>query len=226
MIDFTFQIADVRKACKVLARWDRTSNLDSKGAVFFARFTEHMLTELDTITATLGTGAPDFYRVPFDVTRPVETPTGLRTGAFLVSPALARTVNEFRWVGLPLDATLRQSSYSTYGGERTPLHGSDVSGAFNIIEQRWKNTGYEMGGGSKEYDGGASFVMVTSFTGGCVDDRSLLLGSQRSGESGWPLATGQLKLYADKQWVDPPFCDGELAVAGVRSVTALDPDAG
>ena len=95
-----------------------------------------------------------------------------------------------------------------------------------MIDMRWKNTGYEMGGGSEENDGGASFIMVTSFTGGCVDDRSLLLGSERSGRGGWPLATAQLKLYANKQWVDPPFCDNEVASAGVRSVTRLSDRAG
>jgi len=222
MIDLTLTIADVRQACSVLSKWDRTNNLDSKGAVLFARFLDHMLISFDVLSATFGIGAPDFYKTPFDVNNPVGTPTGLNRNYWLVNLSLARAVNEFKWVGLPLDTTLRQSSYSVYGGGKTPVHGgAGGSGAFNAIDMRWKNTGYEMGGGSKENEGGASFVMVTSFTGGCVDDRSLLLGSERSGRGGWPLARGQLKLYAGKQWVDPPFCDDEVAKAGVRSVTKL-----
>jgi len=227
LIDLTFQVADVREACGVLSRWDRTNNLDSKGAVLANRFLDNVLTSLEVISATVGADPPGYYRVPFDVHHPVETPTGLNTAAWNVPIALARTVNEFRWVGLPLDTTLRASSYSIYGGVKTPVHGgSAANGAFNVIDMRWKNTGYEMGGGSDENDGGASFIMVTSFTGGCVDDRSLLLGSERSGRGGWPLATDQLKLYANKQWVDPPFCDNEVASAGVRSQTRLSVPAG
>ena len=228
MIDLTFTITDVREACGVIARWDKTMNLDSKGAVFSHRFLDNVLANIEVITATIGQPSPDFYAKGFDVTDPVGTPAGLNTGAFLVPIALARTVNDFRWVGLPLDTTLRQSSYSPYGGKKTPIHGgASENGMFNAIDMNWRNTGYEMGSGSddigRESDGGASFVMVTSFTGGCVDDRSLLLGSERSGKSGWPLATGQLELYANKQWVDPPFCDDEIAGAGVRSVTELGP---
>ena len=70
---------------------------------------------------------------------------------------------------------------------------------------------------------GPSFVMVTSFGGACPDDRSLLLGSQRSQHSGWPRSGDQVELYSHKQWVDPPFCDGELAAAPVESVTTLGP---
>lgn len=223
MMDLTFTITDVRAACDVIAGWDRTTNLDSKGAVFFLRFLDNVLAQLEVITATTGVEPPGFWRVPFDARRPVDTPAGLNTGSLLVPIALARTVNDFRWVGLPLDTTLRRSSYTPYGGRRTPLHGTTGSSSgFNAIDQRWINTGYSQGGGTPEFEGGTSFVMVTSFTGGCVDDRSLLLGSQRSGESGWPLATAQVELYAKKQWVDPPFCGGEVARAGVRSVTRLN----
>jgi hypothetical protein len=65
--------------------------------------------------------------------------------------------------------------------------------------------------------------MVTSFGEGCPDDRSLLLGSQRSAAEGWPRATEQVLLYSNHQWVDPPFCDDEIAAAGVESVTELGP---
>lgn len=224
MMDLTFQIADVREACDVLAKWDGTSNIDSRGSVLFSRFLTHMLVSLDTVAATVGADPPGFYRRGFDVRDPVDTPSGLNTDNWHAAIALARAVNEFRWVGLPLDVSLRQASKTIYGGVNIPLHGNtSVNGAFNVIDSEWMNTYFRMGADKKGEGGGASFVMVTSFTGGCVDDRSLLLGSQRSARSGWPLATGQLRLYAKKRWVNPPFCDGEVAKAGVRSVTRLGP---
>ena len=70
--------------------------------------------------------------------------------------------------------------------------------------------------------GGPSFVQVTSFGTGCPDDRTLLLGSQRSQHSGWDRSHEQVELYAAKQWVDPPFCADELAAAPKESVTRLD----
>lgn len=228
LIDLTFTIADVREACGVLARWDGTMSLDSPGAVFFHRFLDHLLVNLEVVLSTTGQpGAGPFWRRGFDPADPVATPSGLNLDWFGVPTSLARAVNEFRWVGLPLASTLRETSYSVYGGKRTPIHGGAAgNGMFNAIDMVWRNTGYEMGSNTESSDGGsggASFVMVTSFTDGCVDDRSLLLGSERSGQGGWPLATGQLELYAKKEWVDPPFCDEEIAQAGVRSITPLGP---
>ena len=90
--------------------------------------------------------------MPFDVNRPVDTPTGLNTGSWIVPVALARTVNDFKWVGLPLDTTLRASSYTPYGGKKIPVHGAPGSrGGFNAIDQRWKNTGYSEGGGTAAF---------------------------------------------------------------------------
>jgi hypothetical protein len=65
--------------------------------------------------------------------------------------------------------------------------------------------------------------MVTSFGDGCPDDRSLLLGSQRSEHSGWPHSGDQVELYSRKQWIDPPFCDDEVAAAPAESITKLGP---
>lgn len=84
------------------------------------------------------------------------------------------------------------------------------------MSTRWNGKGYSAGGS------GPSFVQVTSFGKGCPDDRTLLLGSQRSQHSGWSRAADQVELYGAKRWVDPPFCDSELAAAPKESVTLLD----
>lgn len=219
MVDTTFTIVDVRAACPALERWDRRFDLDSGGAILFARFLEHVGARLDSVTAFTGLPNMPFWRRPFTADDPVNTPSGLNVAWPGVSTAFARAVRELRQRGIPFDATQRDVTVAPYGGANLPLHGSDgMFGTFNAIDLAWTGRGFEIGGG------GPSFVMVTSFTDGCVDDRSLLLGSQRSAASGWPLAGEQVKLYARKEWVDPPFCDGEIDPADVRSETKLGPD--
>jgi acyl-homoserine-lactone acylase len=149
----------------------------------------------------------------------VNTPSGLGPAWAPAQQALADAVTEFEEANIPLDATLRDYQRTNYGGRSNPLHGGEGTlGLFNHMNTRWNSKGYSAGGG------GPSFVMVTSFGDGCPDDRTLLLGSQRSQHSGWSRAADQVELYAAKRWVDPPFCDTELAAAPKESVTTLERD--
>lgn len=219
MVDSTLAVVDVRAACPALEKWDRRFDLDSGGAVLFTRFLEHVGARIDSVTAFTGLPNMPFWRRPFNPDDPVNTPSGLNVAWPGVSTAFARAVRELRQRGIPFDAAQREYTVAPYGGAGVGLHGSDgMFGTFNAIDIDWKGDRFEIGGG------GPSFVMVTSFTDGCVDDRSLLLGSQRSEKSGWPLAGEQVKLYAKKEWIDPPFCDGEIKPSEVRSVTKLGPD--
>jgi hypothetical protein len=51
--------------------------------------------------------------------------------------------------------------------------------------------------------------MVTSFTGGCPDDRSILTYSESENPNS-PYFADQTRMFSKKQWVDPPFCPSEL----------------
>ena len=147
------------------------------------------------------------------------TPRLVLVDGIAVEAPLSPEARAAEAAGIPLDATLRDYQRTTYGGRSNPLHGGEGTlGLFNHMNTRWNGNGYTAGGG------GPSFVMVTSFGNGCPDDRTLLLGSQRSQHSGWHRAADQVSLYADKQWVNPPFCDDELAAADAESVTVLGPD--
>ncbi len=211
-------LVDVSEACDVIADWDRTNGLDSPGAVLFQRFSELSNAETDFLTSYAGLPAVPMWKVPYLPTDPVNTPSGLNPAYAPAQTALADAVAQLRAGGVPLDATLRTHQLSSYGGAAHPLHGGEgVLGLFNAMGTSWHGKGYRAGGG------GPSFVMVTSFGAGCPDDRSLLLGSQRSASSGWPRATEQVQLYSNYQWVDPPFCDAEVAAAPVESVTQLSP---
>jgi acyl-homoserine-lactone acylase len=212
------ELVDVSAACDVIAKWDRTNGLDSPGAVLFQRFSELSYADTDFLTSYAGLPAVPMWKVPYLPTDPVNTPSGLNPGYAPAQTALADAVAQLRAGGVPLDATFRTHQLNTYGGAAHPIHGGQGElGLFNAMSTRWNGKGYNAGGS------GPSFVMVTSFGRRCPDDRSLLMGSQRSASSGWPRATEQVELYSRHQWVDPPFCDAEVAAAPVESVTQLGP---
>ena len=89
---------EARDGCAALRGWDRTNNLEARGAHLFREFWR---------TARL---IPGVYRVPFDPAQPVATPTGLKMGdpavAAKVWDSLTCAVKNVRAAGFALDATL------------------------------------------------------------------------------------------------------------------------
>ncbi len=211
------QLVDVSEACAVLANWGRSNRLDDPGAVLFYRFAKLSLAELDFTTSYAGLPGQPMWLTPFRLDDPVNTPSGLNPAYLPAYTALADAVLDFAAAGIPLDATLRDYSRSEYGQAQTPLHGGEGTlGLFNAMRQAWR--GDHIGVGRS----GPSFVQVTQFfaDGSCPDDRTLLLGSQRS-EHAWDRADEQQRKYSEGLWVDPPFCDEELAAAPKESVTRI-----
>ncbi|MGJ8670219.1 MAG: penicillin acylase family protein [Oceanococcus sp.] len=211
------EFVDVSEACDVIENWGRTNTLDDPGAVLFYRFAKLSLADLDFTTSYAGLPGQPMWTIPFDPTDPVNTPSGLSPAYLLAYNALADAVLELRAANIPLDASLRDYQLSEYGNSRTPLHGGEGTlGLFNAMRQAWR--GDHIGAGRS----GPSFVQVTQFfkDGSCPDDRTLLLGSQRS-EYAWDRADEQQIKYSQGIWVDPPFCDDELAAAEKESVTVL-----
>jgi hypothetical protein len=51
--------------------------------------------------------------------------------------------------------------------------------------------------------------MVTGFTAGCPDDRSILTYSQSENPNS-PYFADQTRMFSRKEWVDPPFCLDEV----------------
>lgn len=212
------EFVDVSAACDVIANWKQTNTLDDPGAVLWYRFAKNAMADLDFTLAYAGLPAPPMWTTPYNPMDPVNTPSGLNPAYVLAYAALADTVKEFEANGIPLDASFKTHQLSEYGESRTPLHGGEGTlGLFNAMRQSWK--GDHIGAGRS----GPSFVQVTQFfkDGSCPDDRTLLLGSQRS-EDAWDRADEQQIKYSKGEWVDPPFCDDELAAAEKESITDLD----
>ena len=112
-------------------------------------------------------------------------------------------------LGKGLAVTLREVQFERRGGEKIPIHGGpgDPNGDFNAINVSWSGDPAEPGYPNVPH--GSSFVMVTSFTGGCPDDRSILTYSQSENPNS-PYFADQTRMFSRKEWVDPPFCLSEV----------------
>jgi acyl-homoserine-lactone acylase len=216
---------DVSEACPVLANWDLHDNLDSNGAILFRRFATRALASPGGLPINLPTGDLTVFSTPFNANDPVNTPSGLNIVSPKVQQSLADAVTDLRGAGIPLDAPLRGYQYEKRGDERIPIHGGpgDPNGDFNAINVDWVGSGPEPGYPNVPH--GSSFVMVTSFTGGCPDDRSILTYSESENPNS-PYFADQTRMFSKKEWVDPPFCmnevnaDSSLSTQVVKSSTA------
>jgi len=200
-------------ACPVLRAWDVRDELDSRGALLFRRFAQRVL--------ALPGGAP--FRVPFDVADPANTPRGLRTEDPRVRQALLDAIRELEGLGIPLDAPLREVQNEVRGDERLPIHGGPgTAGVFNAINVSAANLGR---GGYDTIPHGSSYVQVVAFAPpgarGCpVRPRTILTYSQSTNRAS-PFFSDQTRMYARKQWVDVPFCAGDVAEE-TRSTLRMD----
>jgi acyl-homoserine-lactone acylase len=200
---------NVSGACPVLAAWDLHDNLDSNGAILFRRFATRALASPGGLPINLPTGDLSVFSTPFDANDPVNTPSGLNTASPKVQQALADAVTDLQSAGIPLNAPLRGYQYEKRGDEKIPIHGGpgDPNGDFNAINVSWSADPAEPGYPNVPH--GSSFVMVTSFTGGCPDNRSILTYSESENPNS-PYYADQTRMFSNKQWVDPPFCASEV----------------
>ncbi len=199
---------DVSAACGVLANWDKTDNLDSKGAYLARRVLGRILS------------AGSIYTNPFSLSDPVHTPSGLNTANAGVPKALSDSVTEMAGLGIPLDATWRDYQFVTKAGEKIPIPGGPGGpGMFNVITaNRNSATG--------EYDSvvhGSSFIIMASMTGEkCPDVKTILTYSQAATNEASPHYKDQTKLFSNSQWVQDRFCAAEQKKSPGLKVTKLN----
>ncbi|MFF3341961.1 penicillin acylase family protein [Streptomyces flavidovirens] len=190
--------ADLREACAVLERWDRTVNSDSEGALLFDRFWRKLV----------GSVPPaERWKVPFSPADPVRTPHTLNTDAPGFATALTGAVSELRAAGIALDAPLGKHQFVVRNGERVPVHGGTESlGIWNKIEPVWDAAG----GGYTEVTTGSSHIQAVGWDGSrCPVARTLLTYGQSSNPSS-PYYSDQTKLYSGERWVTSRFCEKDI----------------
>ncbi|MFD7125278.1 MULTISPECIES: acylase [Streptomyces] len=189
---------DVSAACRVLRRWDRTVDSDSRGALLFDRFWRK----------ASAAPAAELWRTPFDPADPVRTPRDLNTAAPVLGRALADAVAELRGAGIALDARLGDHQFVVRNGKRFPIGGGTESlGIWNKTEPTWNAAG----GGYTEVSSGSSYIQAVGWDDSrCPVARTLLTYSQSENPKS-PHYSDQTRLYAGERWVSSRFCERDIA---------------
>lgn len=198
----------IPEACGVLADWDLTDNLDSRGAVLWRRFVEHLLPP--------GQPDADLYTVPFDPGDPRRTPRGLNTASPRVPRALAAAIADLRDNGMPLGATLRQYQIEERAGLRIPIHGGPpVTGQYNFIMTQ---SGWVPGKGWNTVMHASSYIMWMQFTDRGPVGRSVLAPSQSDNPDS-PHHADQTVLFSEKR--SKPVLFDEAAIRADPALKAV-----
>lgn len=185
---------DLADACRRLAAWNRTANLDSNiGLVYFDGLMRQVL-QSDGVWA-----------VPFDPADPVHTPRQLKVddpaAAAPLRRALAQAVQDARDNQLDPDATLAQVQAVQAGTQAIPIHGGpDYLGIYNAIDSTGDGNGHLVP------LAGTSYVQAVAFEAGGPRAQALLTYSQSS-DPGSPHYADQTQRFSRKDWIALPFTE-------------------
>ncbi|MCR6483352.1 penicillin acylase family protein [Amycolatopsis sp. OK19-0408] len=194
----------VGNACRVLANWDHTYTLDTRGSLLFQRF-----------AARLGDVAR--FSVPFDPKAPLTTPNTLNVGNADVQKAFGDALVELRTAGLAPDARLRDGQAVTRNGERIPIHGGQgFLGVLNVMTPVW-----DPARGNVEVAHGSSYIQVVGFRGSACPDSSTLLTYSQSANPKSPYFSDQTKLYSRGEWVKERFCEADIVRSPALRIVVL-----
>src|SRR3954467_160939 len=208
---------ELGNACAVLKKWDLHENVDSRGAILFRRFWDHLAASTQNTAYGAIHVAPS-WETQFDVADPVHTPNGLNTADPEVPTALGDAINDLRAAKLPLDVPVGKVQFVVKNGKRYPVHGGtgDPNGDFNAIWDTWVD-----GKGLTQPDGGSSFVQVVTWhDSACPDARTILTYSLSTDPTNRHYAD-QTALFSKKKWVTDRFCASAITASPVRQVTHL-----
>ena len=191
----------IKESCKALRNWDRTHNIESRGA--------HVWTEVMRLLL----GDISIYRHSFDLSDPVNTPNGLKIEDEAIADKLINIIeaaqSKILAAGIELDAKLGDIQYAERNGKKIPIPGGEGwSGAYSMIVTQLSKT---KGVGYSPIIHGNSLIQFTTWDDeGRILPKGLLTYSQ-SQETDSPHYSDQTELYAKGEWIDFPFYEEDIA---------------
>jgi acyl-homoserine-lactone acylase len=222
---------DLAKACAVLDAWDGTYALDAAGAMLFREWLSRFEPSDRQDAGALFSDAFD----PGDPAGTPSTPVEDRAG-WLVNLASAAQLLEF--LGVPLDAALRDWQWEIRTGDQIPIHGgTNIDGVANIVdccagrsslgpsaatgdpvnETTTLRSVPDIGIGYP-IERGASFVMALQFgPDGPVAEGLLTYGNPDDPND--PAFRAGLDLFSASEWTPLLFDADDVAAATVESTT-------
>lgn len=184
-------------ACDKLRSWNRTADLDANiGYVYFEGFMERVRKIANA------------WRIPFDPSRPVDTPRGLNIDvpdiAEKLKAALVAAAQEATRAGFSPDASWGDIQVASRRGRAIPIHGgSGALGVYNVIRSM------PSGNSRREVVSGSSYVQVVAFEPSGPRAETVLAFSE-SLDPDSPYFADQTELFSRKEWVRVPFSDSEI----------------
>lgn len=189
---------DIAPSCKALAAWDRKETVGSRGAQVWREFWR------------FASRVPGLYKVPFNVSDPVNTPNGLAIEQPGVREALRRSLAQAQarlaQFGIAPDATLGSIQWDDRNGEHIPIPGGDgLTGMWSVISSELTKNGYS------PIIAGNSYIQVIGWKAdGTVDSQGILTYSQ-SDDPASPHYADLTKVYSAGQWIHLPFYEKDIA---------------
>jgi acyl-homoserine-lactone acylase len=165
---------------------------------------------------------PGLYRVPFDATQVVATPSGLNLEDANVNTkvweALTQAVTKVRAAGFALDAPLSAVQRPLITDEAIALHGGDeIEGVLNNLGNQFA-PGISAQGLRIDY--GTSYLQTVTFDAKGPVAQGLLTYGQSTNPAS-PHANDQMRLYSRKEWPQLPFLADDINKARVGEVMKL-----
>lgn len=191
---------DVSAACAALRDWAGTGVADARGT--------HVWDEFWSRAERLP--AAQLFKVPFDVTDPVNTPRGLNIANLApLQQALAAAVYRVQQSGFAVNAQRKEVLFVTRGAGRVGLYGGcGARGYFTIAcsENRIEQGGYSM----DQNPLGNTYIQVVAFPPSGVQAHTFLTFSQ-SDDPASPHHGDYTQRYAQRSWLRLPFTEAEIA---------------
>lgn len=210
-VDVDGATVDISEACPILASWDLSSNLDSRGSHLFREF---LRAANDGDNSRLLPESLN-YRVPFSVEDPVGTPRGLTQDNPVALQSLATAVQVLGGAGIALDARLGDIQSVTKNEDVIPWHGGEEwEGVFNKMSL---DLDAEAGGYPAITGSSASWIMAVELGDEGVKAQGNLTYSQSLNTTSVHYSD-LTKLFSNKQLVDLPFELEEVKAAATDSM--------
>jgi acyl-homoserine-lactone acylase len=198
------EAADGGDACPVLAAWDHTSNVDSRGEHIFEAFVKR-----------LPSGglvpSPSIWTVPFDPADPVDTPRDLDETNSAVIQAMKDAIASLRAKGIAMDATWGSLQVAgDRGAPAIPLGGGlgDQAGNANALDSR---NAHDNLGFLKPVTYGSSHIQAVSFLADGGLDAHTILTYGQSDDPTSPWSSDQTAMFGRKEWVSFPWTAAQIA---------------
>jgi acyl-homoserine-lactone acylase len=166
------------EAMKVLEKWDRQYEAGSRGAVLFREWLQIL--------------GEDYFRTPWDISKPISTPAGLKdpAGAVKALDKAAESVTaRFKSLDVPWgDVNRLKIADKEFPG----IGGSGMLGIFHVVAYRPSETGISYAAA------GETFSMITEFSDPPRAKASLVYGN--SSRPGSKHIGDQLEMFSKKKY--------------------------